>query len=192
MSNMLLTGQSSLIDPSLSSDVIFRDISRLNVMMDSTPILPDMFHPQQPWSKRHVMKDIRPYTRTARPVKYYFTDFGLSRRYSPDEKNPLEVPILGGDRTVPEFQNDHYTPRNPFHTDVYYMGNLIRTEFMEVGIRDICVLQHADVNCATDVYELRVHGASYRADGPGRARQASDHGRSCLRVSRDCRQVIRL
>ncbi|KAI0779507.1 hypothetical protein C8Q74DRAFT_1367393 [Fomes fomentarius] len=112
--------------------VAHRDISRLNVMMDSTPILPDMFHPQRPWDQRHVMKDIRPYTRTARPVKYYFTDFGLSRRYSSDENNPLEVPILGGDRTVPEFQNDHYTPRNPFHTDVYYMGNLIRTEFMEM------------------------------------------------------------
>ena len=78
------------------------------------------------------MKDVRPYTRTARPVRYYYTDFGLSRRYDSNDTNPSEVPILGGDKTVPEFQEDPYTPRNPFHTDVYYLGNLIRCDFLQV------------------------------------------------------------
>ena len=119
-------------------EVIPRDISILNVMMDSKPILPEMFHPQRIWRQLHdIRKDIRPYTRTARPVRYYFTDFGLSRRYAPDDANPLEDPIIGGDKTVPEFQNDPYTPRNPFHTDVYYMGNLIRVTFLQV-----CALSH--------------------------------------------------
>jgi hypothetical protein len=33
-----------------------------------------------------------------------FTDFGISRWYDLDEGPPLENPILGGDKTVPEFQ----------------------------------------------------------------------------------------
>ncbi|KAI0779505.1 kinase-like domain-containing protein [Fomes fomentarius] len=111
--------------------VAHRDISRLNIMMDSKPILPDMFHPQQPSRTRDGKRFISPFTRTARPVKYYFTDFGLSRRYSPEVTNPLEYPIMGGDKTVPEFLKDPSIPRNPFHTDVYYIGNLIRRDFLE-------------------------------------------------------------
>ncbi|OBZ70643.1 hypothetical protein A0H81_09385 [Grifola frondosa] len=70
-------------------------------------------------------------SRAAAPTKYLYIDFGLSRRYSPEENNPLAVPILGGDRTVPEFQDDELTPRNPFHTDIYYIGNLIREDFLD-------------------------------------------------------------
>ena len=101
--------------------------------MDPTPILPNMFHPQRPWMTRDVKKDIRPYTRTVRPVKYYFADFGLSQQFDADVENPLAVPICGGDRTVPEFQTDQVTPRNPFPTDIYYMGNLVRRHFMQVS-----------------------------------------------------------
>ena len=36
------------------------------------------------------------YSRTQRPVKYYFVDFGISRRYNPDDGPPLEYPIFGG------------------------------------------------------------------------------------------------
>lgn len=101
-------------------------------MMDSKPILPEMFHPQRIWRMLDGRTEVRPYTRTARPVKYYFVDYGHARRYSADDTNPLEVPLLGGDKTVPEFKNDRVTPRNPFHTDIYYMGNLIRRDFLEV------------------------------------------------------------
>ena len=91
-----------------------------------------MYHPQRPWRTRDIKKEVRPWTRTARPVKYYFTDFGISQRFSADEVNPLAVPIRGGDKSAPEFQNDLLTPRNPFHTDIYYMGNVIRRDFIEV------------------------------------------------------------
>lgn len=73
------------------------------------------------------------FTRTQRPPKYYFIDFGISRRYDSDNTKPLEDPINGGDRTVPEFQGEGaFTPCNPFPTDVYYVGNLIRTQFLQV------------------------------------------------------------
>ena len=101
--------------------------------MDPKPILPNMFHPQRPLVTRDdVKKYVRPYTRTARPVKYYLTDFGISQRFSADVENPLAVPIRGGDNTVPEFQTDQVTPRNPFPTDIYYVGNLVRRDFMQV------------------------------------------------------------
>ncbi|RPD78676.1 hypothetical protein L226DRAFT_610542 [Lentinus tigrinus ALCF2SS1-7] len=112
--------------------IAHRDISKLNIMMDSTPILPTSFHPQSIRMSRDFKHWVSPRSRTAHPVKYYITDFGLSRRYSAEETNPLEVPIMGGDKSVPEFQKDRRTPRNPFHTDIYYMGNLIRQDFLKV------------------------------------------------------------
>ncbi|KAI0745242.1 kinase-like domain-containing protein [Earliella scabrosa] len=111
--------------------VAHRDISKLNVMMDARPILPDLYHPQSPRMSRDFKRFVKPRSRTAHPVHYYLIDFGLSRRYNPEETNPLEVPIVGADKTVPEFQEDPVTPRNPFPTDVYYMGNFVRQYFLE-------------------------------------------------------------
>ncbi|KAI0745229.1 kinase-like domain-containing protein [Earliella scabrosa] len=112
--------------------VAHRDISKLNIMMDPRPILPNGFHPQAPYMSRDLTRFVSPRSRTRYPVKYYFTDFGHARRYASEETNPLERPLLGGDKTVPEFQNDRTTPRNPFHTDVYYMGNIVRRYFLQV------------------------------------------------------------
>ena len=123
--------------------------------MDPAPILPDMFHPQRPWRTRDSKREIRPYTRTARPVKYYFTDFGLSSQYNADISNPLEIPILGGDKTVPEFQKDRTTPRNPFHTDVYYMGNLVRRDFLQVCVLVRTSLYFPDVENSSNTQILR-------------------------------------
>ncbi|TFK83402.1 hypothetical protein K466DRAFT_665869 [Polyporus arcularius HHB13444] len=111
--------------------VAHRDISKLNVMMDSRPILPNSFHPQSTDMERDFSRFLAPRSRTAHPVKYYLTDFGLSTRYSAEETNPLEIPIFGGDRTVPEFQEDRTIPRNPFPTDVYYVGNFVREYFLQ-------------------------------------------------------------
>ena len=102
-------------------------------MLDGNGMYPKGFHP----AMQVLSPDFKKYAwprrrRGVRHLKYYFVDFGHARRYNPEDTNPLEVPILGGDKTVPEFQNDRETPRNPFHTDVYYMGNLIRRDFVEV------------------------------------------------------------
>ena len=110
-------------------------------MMDSRPILPNGFHPQVPRMSRDFTHFVSPRSRTRYPVKYYFTDYGHSRRYGAEDTHPLERPLIGGDKTVPEFQKDKTTPRNPFHTDVYYMGNLVRTQFMEVCLDRSCCKQ---------------------------------------------------
>ncbi|KAJ7782459.1 hypothetical protein DFH07DRAFT_900876 [Mycena maculata] len=74
-------------------------------------------------------------TRTQKPVQYYLIDFGLSRKYPPGVHAPLEPIIYGGDKSVPEFhiRPDGVQPMecDPFPTDVYYIGNVLRTDFSE-------------------------------------------------------------
>ncbi|THH17972.1 hypothetical protein EUX98_g9032 [Antrodiella citrinella] len=93
------------------------------------PMYPDMYHPRSTFKTRDGNGWARHYTRTRRPVKYYLIDFGLSRRYAADDVSPLEVPIRGGDKSVPEFRSDE--PCNPFPTDIYYVGNMIRENFLQ-------------------------------------------------------------
>ncbi|KAF7797599.1 hypothetical protein EIP86_008799 [Pleurotus ostreatoroseus] len=100
-----------------------------NVMMDPGPLYPEMFHPISPDMNRTLTGKAKHFTRSERPVKYYFIDFGISGRYS--SREGISVPIhIGGDRTVPEFQGSNET-HNPFPTDVYYVGNLFREELLQ-------------------------------------------------------------
>ncbi|KAJ3476416.1 hypothetical protein NLI96_g11175 [Meripilus lineatus] len=74
-----------------------------------------MYHPVDTKRSRDWKWSAKYYTRTARPAKYYFIDFGLSVRYNPEDGEPLAYPIQGGDKTVPEFQGDGLSqPSNPF------------------------------------------------------------------------------
>jgi hypothetical protein len=70
-------------------------------------------------------------TRIRTPIKYYLVDFGLSRRYNPEDGPPSELPTWGGDQSVPEFKAID-TPCDPFPVDVYCLGNSIRQYFLEV------------------------------------------------------------
>ncbi|KAJ6629474.1 hypothetical protein B0H10DRAFT_1939855 [Mycena sp. CBHHK59/15] len=112
------------------NNVAHRDCMSLNIMVDATPIYPIPYHPVSEGMKRDWSGRVWHLTRTQRPVKYYLTDFGISRRYPPDVRAPLEPIIVGGDKTVPEFKRtkDGRLPLkcDPFPTDVYYIGNLIR------------------------------------------------------------------
>jgi len=112
------------------NNVAHRDINSNNVMMDATPLYPEPYHPVRLNRKRDWSGQARHYTRAQHPVKYYFIDFGLSRRYAQEDTAPLEDIIVGGDKSVPEFQNS-VEPCNPYYTDVYCIGNMIRTEFLQ-------------------------------------------------------------
>jgi len=113
--------------------VAHRDATSMNLMFDGVPMYPEGFHP-------HIAcQDLRPsfkgqakcYPRTQRPPKYYWIDFGLSCQYDSSFAPTLEDRIWGGDRSVPEFQGNE-GPHDPFPTDVYYVGNLFKTEFVDV------------------------------------------------------------
>ena len=43
----------------------------------------------------------------------------------------LDTPIRGGDKSAPEHQ-DRATQYNPYPTDVYYLGNLVREFYIQV------------------------------------------------------------
>ncbi|KAH9946615.1 hypothetical protein B0H21DRAFT_858728 [Amylocystis lapponica] len=67
-----------------------------------------------------------------RPTKYYIIDFGLSRTFDPSDSSPKVLPVLGGDRSVPEFQaNPIARAAESVPTDVYYLGNLVREDFLQ-------------------------------------------------------------
>jgi hypothetical protein len=44
----------------------------------------------------------------------------------------LDEPLRGGDKTAPEHRRGGQC--NPFRTDIYYLGNLIREQFMQVRL----------------------------------------------------------
>jgi hypothetical protein len=81
-------------------------------------------HPVELDRKRNSKRAAKAYTT---PV-YHFTDFGSSRRYT--TRNVTDEPLRSGDKTAPEHRSKGRC--NPFPTDIYYIGNLVRQEFMEV------------------------------------------------------------
>ena len=108
-----------------------RDCNSNNIMMDASGMYPRGFHPRLQNRNPEFTGPAKHLTRTQHPPKYYFVDFGIARRYDPANGPPLELPIEGGDKSVPEFQASN-GPCDPFPTNVYYLGNFIRREFLEV------------------------------------------------------------
>lgn len=116
------------------------DVKMNNFMMEPNAMFPEGYHPQRfsfrarrygLMRKLDLTGPAKFFTRIQRPPKYYLIDFGVSRQYDASNTCPLEPPILGGDGTVPEFKPP-YEPQNPYWTDVYCVGNLVRQYFIEV------------------------------------------------------------
>lgn len=108
-----------------------RDCTGTNIMMDPTGLFPGSFHPVKTDRSRDFRKTATRLTREQKPPTYYLTDFGLSRQYEPQDRPPLEGIIVGGDKTAPEHKN-RSGRCDPFPTDVYYLGNVFRTDFLAV------------------------------------------------------------
>jgi hypothetical protein len=110
-----------------------RDCTSENIMLDPSNMYPESFHPVDIRRSRDFRRKAKWYSRTRRPTRYLLIDFGLSRRYDPANGPPLDKPLRGGDKSAPEHQ-DRVTLCNPFPTDVYYLGNLIREDFIQVHV----------------------------------------------------------
>jgi len=100
-------------------------------MLDPSNMFPKSFHPTSIKRSRDFRGKAKGYARTWCPPRYLLIDFGLSRQYDPANGPPLEQPLRGGDKSAPEHQ-DRETPCDPFPTDVYYLGNLVREDFIQV------------------------------------------------------------
>lgn len=123
-------------------------------MMDPRDLYPDGFHPMSQildaaWTPALAKHS----TRTRAPVKYYFIDFGISCAFDPADTEPLAIPIRAGDKSAPDFTDDSLIPINPFPTDVYYIGNLIRMDIMEVQY--MCLYGVDCVHLRQDVQQYR-------------------------------------
>ncbi|OJT13997.1 hypothetical protein TRAPUB_9481 [Trametes pubescens] len=113
---------------------ILHDCAFKNVMMDASALYPLGHHPIQydylasdysrraPVLSRAVVKP--------NLVTYYFTDFGISTRFTPENEERLVVGVRGLDRTLPELSpNVKY---DPFKADIYLLGNVFREHFVQV------------------------------------------------------------
>jgi serine/threonine protein kinase len=105
--------------------VAHRDCTVNNIMSDASGMYPKGYHPIQLNRNLNFKGQAKRHPRTARPPRYYLIDFGLSRRYS--SRNALDEPLRGGDKSAPEHM--HGRRCNPFRTDIYYLGNLVREHF---------------------------------------------------------------
>ncbi|KAI0048894.1 hypothetical protein FA95DRAFT_1653412 [Auriscalpium vulgare] len=110
-------------------NIAHRDCTRNNIMLDPSSMYPDSFHPRKINRRKNFKGKAKHYTRTHCRPRYYYIDFGLSRRYDPVKGPPLDEPLEGGDKSAPEHR-DQSKRCNPFFTDIYYLGNLIRETFI--------------------------------------------------------------
>ncbi|KAJ7076457.1 hypothetical protein B0H15DRAFT_863883 [Mycena belliarum] len=108
--------------------IAHRDCGVLNLVVDPSQLYPEGFHPVHMW--RNTTNDGFAcfITRTECWPRYYIIDFGLSRRYQPENGPPMEEVILGADKSPPEHRQPGWC--NPFPTDIYHLGNLLRTSFI--------------------------------------------------------------
>ena len=143
-------------------------------MLDPSGMYPNSFHPADPRKSKDFRRNAKGYSRTRRPARYHLIDFGLSRLYDPANGPPLDRPLRGGDKSAPEHQ-DGKTPCNPFPTDVYYLGNLAREDYMQVRIL-FFVFQNISDFCEPEIPWPRVHATTYCRYGPRRPDEAPQHG----------------
>ena len=107
----------------------------MNIMLDPSSMYPKMFHPLDSMRNLDFKTSAKRYSRTERPSKYYIIDFGLTEKFNPEDGPPRVLPIFGGDRTVPEFQGKGVMELcDPFPTDVYYLGNMIKQDYIQVCV----------------------------------------------------------
>lgn len=134
-------------------------------MMDGA-MYPKPWHPARDYRTRDLAADCKPYSRYQHPPRYYLIDFGISRIYDPNGPPPLESVHFGGDKSVPEFKN-LTQKHNPFPTDVYYVGNIIRKCFFEVRTSLHLTRHLLSLNDLGSAYHRSIKGStSWRISSP--------------------------
>ncbi|EIW62121.1 uncharacterized protein TRAVEDRAFT_44951 [Trametes versicolor FP-101664 SS1] len=109
--------------------VAHRDCAYKNVMMDAAALFPRGFHPVLQLSLPDISSDAPVLSRAAVPINYYYIDFGISTRFTPDSPSKLVVGSWGLDWEPPELSET--VPYDPFKLDVFLIGNLMRRQFCD-------------------------------------------------------------
>ena len=108
---------------------LYRDCTANNIMLDPSGMYPNGFHPTQMNRNQDFSGRAKRHTRTLRPPRYFLIDFSLSLQCT--SRDAFDEPLSGGDKSAPEHVHGDRR-RNPFKTDIYYLGNLVRQKFIRV------------------------------------------------------------
>ena len=103
-----------------------------NIMMEADDMYPKGFHPMGHELSPDFRRPSQPKRRNQSKIKYYFTDFGISRQFESYEKREKVVGFLAQDRTVPELSM--MRPYDPFAVDIYTLGNVYNETLLHVRI----------------------------------------------------------
>jgi hypothetical protein len=100
-------------------------------MLDPSQLYPSSFNPVFIDKSVDLRTSAKHLSRRQASPKYYLVDFGLSRRYSAQERPPSEPIILGADKSPPEHRHPALVC-DPFPTDIYYLGNMVKSDLLQV------------------------------------------------------------
>ena len=124
-------------------NIVSSDLFSGNILLDEKgQMFPKGFHPNFQSFEADFSWTADPKRRRgARGIKYMIIDFGLSTQFASFQERENVVGRMAQDATIPEL-SDRY-PYDPFAVDVYTLGNVYGTEFLEV--RAECRLQDVRV-----------------------------------------------
>ena len=105
------------------------DCALQNLMMDSSELYPEGFHPVHKSSAPNGLDRAWRIPRAFAHTKYYYVDFGIAVHIPPDVYPKRASGRAGLDREVPELEQAEY---DPFKVDIFILGNLFRKEFCAV------------------------------------------------------------
>ena len=131
---------------------------------------PKGYHPTQIDWRLYFKGRAKRYARTDQPPRYYLIDFGLSRQYP--SRDVTDELVRGCDTSAPEHKRGGWC--NPFCTDIYYLGNIVREIFLMVRVTWSLVVHWADGYhdmsfSPLEILWLRVHGGTDQLDDQRRS-----------------------
>ncbi|KAJ6502288.1 hypothetical protein C8R45DRAFT_1190870 [Mycena sanguinolenta] len=111
-----------------------------NIMLDPRNMYPDGFYTGSflyDHRKRDFTGRAKQFTRTQRPSRYYWIDYGLTGMFHhPEKPGTLQVPyVIGGDKNIPETKKNQLYA-DPFASDVWWVGNVIRKRVLRYTALD--------------------------------------------------------
>ncbi|KAG9104229.1 hypothetical protein FRC07_009832, partial [Ceratobasidium sp. 392] len=110
-----------------SNSVAHCDIASANIMMGKHPLYDELFHPVHQQFSLDIKRRVRPkYTRSERPVRYYYIDFGYAKWFR-GLVSPRTLTGIHAREAAPE---QKFGPYDPFKADIYQLGALLRRDLI--------------------------------------------------------------
>lgn len=113
-----------------------RDLTGPNIMMDARPIFPRGWHFADETLTPDGIDTVKPLARIDHRVRYIIIDYDNAVRFRPGESHLIRR-AGGRDQMAPELISRKEHPYDAFKLDVFTLGNLFFTEFLQVSFDDL-------------------------------------------------------